>query len=135
VEEDAILVVGKGVVDFLIPYDTSALGRNVHHLEPKRISNKVVREHDRALQPGVGPSLPVGVGNVQLCDSDGVNLVSGLGHGALHHLLVLVRENRRHDGVLRGLELEMVVVRVKAWSRTAVGLWRVQLSGGVLLTR
>jgi hypothetical protein len=40
-----------------------------------------------------------------------MDLVRRLGHGALHRLLVLVGENRRHGGVFRGLELAMVVVR------------------------
>jgi hypothetical protein len=75
------------------------------------VSDQVVRQHHGALQPRISPSLPVGVGNVQLGDGDGVDLVRGLGHGALHHLLVLVREDRRHCGVLGGLELVMVMVK------------------------
>lgn len=72
--------------------------RYVHHLKPESVANQVVCQHDSALQARVGPSVPVGVGNVQLCDGDGVDLVGRLGHGALHRLLVLVGENRRHCG-------------------------------------
>lgn len=78
--------------------------RYVHHLEPEGVADQVVCQHDGALQARVGPSVPVGVGDVQLGDGDGVDLVGRLGHGALHRLLVLVGENRRHCGVLRDLE-------------------------------
>ena len=124
VEEDAVLVVGEGVVYLLVPYD-AAVGRlrpsvarttggcwctyrYVYQLEPECVAHQVIRQHHGALEPGVGPSMPVGVGNVQLGDGDGVDLVRRLGHSAFHRLLVLVGENRRHGGVLRGLELGMV---------------------------
>jgi hypothetical protein len=60
-----------------------------------------------------------------------MDLVGRLGHGALHRLLVLVGENRRHGGVFRGLELGMVVVRGML-ECSAVGLGRGWW--GVLLT-
>jgi hypothetical protein len=105
--------------------------RDVHHLQPEGVADQVVREDGRALQPRVGPSVPVRVGNVQLRDGDGVDLVRRLGDGALHRLLVIVRENRRHGGGLRGLELRMVKNAVRA----AVGLGRLELSGGSCVAR
>lgn len=107
-EKDAILVVGKGVVYFLVPDDTAVGRRNVYQLQPECIAHQVVGQDGGALEPGVGPSVPVRVGNVQLGDGNSVNLVGRLGHSALHCLLVLVRENRRHGGGCRGLELRMV---------------------------
>jgi hypothetical protein len=62
--------------------------------------------------------VPVRIGNVQLGDGDGVDLVGRLGDGAPHRLLVLVRENRRHCARFWGLELEMV----KNGGYAAVGL-------------
>lgn len=108
--------------------------RYVHHLEPERVADQVVGQHDGALQACIGPSARVGIGNVQLGDGDGVDLVGRLGHGALHRLLVLVRENRRHGGGVFGrLEVAMrVVVRGKMLKCPAVGLGRGWW--GVLLT-
>jgi hypothetical protein len=111
VEEDAVLVVGEGVVDLLVPDDTATMGRYVHHLQPESVADQVVGQHDGALQARVGPSARVGIGNVQLGDGDGVDFVRRLGHGALHRLLVLVGENRRHGGVVSRLEREIVVAR------------------------
>jgi hypothetical protein len=108
VEEDAILVIRKGVVYLLVPDDTAVGRRDVDHLQPEGMADQIVGEHGSALQPRVGPSVPVGVGNVQFRNGDGVDLVRRLGDGALHRLLVLVRENRRHGGGIRGLELGMV---------------------------
>jgi hypothetical protein len=81
VEEDAVLVVGKGVIDLLVPDDAAGLGlpvsvwgmwvgragaayRNVDHLQPEGVAHEVVGEDDGALQAGVGPSVRVGIGNV-----------------------------------------------------------------------
>jgi len=73
--------------------------RDVHQLDPEGVADQVVGQHNGALQPRVGPSVPIGVGNVQLGDGDGVDLVVLLGHVALHRLLVLVGKDRRHrDG-------------------------------------
>lgn len=104
-EEDAVLVVGEGVVDFLVPYDAAAMRRYVHHLKPECVSHQVVRQHHGTLQAGVGPSVLVRIGNVQLGDGDGEDLVRRLGDGALHRLLILVGENGRHGGVLCRLEV------------------------------
>jgi hypothetical protein len=108
VEEDAILVVGEGVVYLLVPDNTTASRRYVDQFQPERVAHQVICQHCRALQPGVGPSVPVRVGNVQFCDGNSVDLVGRLGHSALHRLLVLVGENRRHCGVCHELELRMV---------------------------
>jgi hypothetical protein len=105
--------------------------RDVHHLQPEGVADQVVGEHCSALQPRVRPSVPVRICNVQLRDSNGVDLVCRLGDGAFHRLLVLVRENRRHGGGFRGLELRMVKNAVRA----AVGLGRVELSGGSCVAR
>lgn len=105
-EEDAVLVVGKGVVDLLVPNDAAAGGRYVHELEPEGMADEVIRQHHGTLQTSVRPSVTVGVGDVKFGDGDGVNLVSRLGHCALHRLLVLIRENRRHgDRRVRALGL------------------------------
>lgn len=101
-EEDSVLVVGERVVDLLVPNDTAARRRNVDHLQPECVPHQVVREHHSPLQPGVGPSVTVWVGDVELGDCDGVNLVRGLGNSALHRLFVLIGENRRHGGVVGG---------------------------------
>lgn len=110
-EEDAVLVVCKRVVDFLVPYDAAVGRRNVDQLEPEGVAYQVVGQHGSTLQARVRPSVAVGVGNVQFGDGDGVDLVGRLGHSALHRLLVLVGENRGH-GRRRGgsfaLRLEMV---------------------------
>jgi hypothetical protein len=63
-----------------------------------------------------------------------VDLVRGLGHGALHHLLVLVRKNRRHCGELGGIGLVMVMVKACLYAcacacECAAGLWRVPYGG------
>lgn len=98
VEEDTVLVVCEGVVYFLVPDDTSAGWRYVHQLKPECVPYQVVCQHDGALKPSISPSVPVRVGNIQLGDSDGVDLVGRLGHSALHCLLVLVGQDRGHGG-------------------------------------
>jgi hypothetical protein len=111
-EEDAVLVVGEGVVDLLVP-DDAATGRlllisvscvqrpactyrNVHQLDPEGVAHQVVGQHGGALQARVRPCVPVRVGDVQLRDGDSEDLVVLLGHGALHRLLVLVGQDRGH---------------------------------------
>lgn len=89
-EEDAVLVVGEGIIYFLVPYDTSIGRRYVDQLEPECVPHRVVCQHNSALQSSVGPSVLVGIGNVQLGNGDGVDLVRRLGNGALHRLLVFV---------------------------------------------
>jgi hypothetical protein len=124
VEEDTILVVGEGVVDLLVPYNT-AIGRlhlsvfllpdsttctyrYVHQFQPESVADQVIRQYCSALQPSIGPSVLVRIGNIQLRNGDSVDLIRRLWNSALHRLLVLVRENRRHGGGFRGLELRMV---------------------------
>ena len=85
-KENTILIVGEGVVYFLVPYDaavrllhqmsTRALGlrltyADVYQLNPKGIANQVVGQHRRALQSGVGPFGRTWVCDVQAGDGDG----------------------------------------------------------------
>lgn len=92
-EEGPVLVVLKCIVDLLIPYHASVEWRYVHELDPKGVSDQVVGEHSGALQARVGPSLPVWIGNVELCDGNGVDLVGGLWDRSLDRLLVLVGQD------------------------------------------
>jgi hypothetical protein len=116
----------------LVAQSSTRTYRYVHQLEPEGVANQVVCQDCGALQSSVGPSVLVRVGNVQFRNGHGVDLVRRLGHSALHRLLVLVRENRRHGGGFRGLELRMV----KNGVRAVVGLGRLErLSGGSCLAR
>lgn len=72
--------------------------RDVYQLDPKRVADQVIREHGSPLKASIGPSLLVRVGDVELRDSDGVDLVGSLGNSALDGLFVVVGENRRHGG-------------------------------------
>lgn len=98
VEECAVLVVLEGIVDLLIPYDAAIQGRDVNQFDPERVSHEVVGQDGGTLKAGVGPSVLVGVGNVELGDSDGVDLVGTLRDGPLDRLLVVVGQYRRHGG-------------------------------------
>jgi hypothetical protein len=102
---------------FLCAQSSARTYRDVYHLQPEGVAHQVVRQHRGALQPGVGPSVLVWVRNVQLRDGDGEDLVRGFGHSALHRLLVLVGENRRHGSGCRRPELRMV----EDWVRAVVG--------------
>src|SRR5271156_3640323 len=113
-EECAILVVLKGVIDFLIPdhaairrLDALSAGRSirirrrstyryVHQLQPEGIADEVVRQDSGTLKTSVCPSRSIGICDVQLCDSDSLDLIRGLGHRPLHRLLVILIENRGH---------------------------------------
>jgi hypothetical protein len=157
VEEDAVLVVGEVVVDLLVPDDAtvgrlqhamSGLGlqetsahtyRDVDQLEPEGITDQVVCQHGRALQACVRPVGPVRVGNVQLGDGDGVDLVGRLGDGALDRQLVLVRQDRGHGGGagaltmsrgvgVRGSRCRRVSSSAGRWSAWAwVWVWVLQM--------
>jgi hypothetical protein len=75
VKEDAILVVGKSVVYLLVPDDATVGRRDVHQLDPEGVAHKIVGQYCCALQSCVCPVVPVRVGNVQLGDSDSMDLV------------------------------------------------------------
>lgn len=90
VKEDAVLVIAPCVKNLLVPYDPSISGRDIHHLQPVCVADEVIRQHDGALQTGVGPSRLVGIGDVEPRDGDGLDLVGGLGHEALDRLLVVI---------------------------------------------
>lgn len=90
-EKGTVLVVLEGVVDLLIPYHTPICGRDIHQLDPERVSDQVVGQHDCPLQTGVGPSIAVGMGNVETSNGDSLNLVGGLWNGAFDSLFVSLR--------------------------------------------
>ena len=121
----------------------SSTYRNVDHLEPEGVADQVVGQDDGALQARVGPSVAVGIGNVQLGDGDGVDFVARLGHGALDHLLVLVGQDRGHCGGLctpccsLDVHVGCVWFGGGGWEglSAAVGRWRVRFSGGVVLAQ
>lgn len=106
-KKDAVLIVRKCVVEFLIPNDASVGRRDIDKLDPECISYQVIGQYGSTLQACVRPSVPVRIGNVQLGYGDGVDLVGGLGHSALDRLLVFVREDRGHGGGSGSRELKM----------------------------
>lgn len=67
--------------------------RDVDQLDPEGVTDQIVRQHGRALEACVCPAGPVRVGNIQLGDGDGVDLVGRLGNGALDRQLVLVGQD------------------------------------------
>lgn len=75
--------------------------RDVDQLDPERVADQIICEDSSTLQASIGPSLPVRVGNVQLCDRDGVDLVGRLGHRSFDSLLVVVGEDCRHIWLAR----------------------------------
>lgn len=83
------------------------------------------------MQARVGPLVPVRIGNIQLCDGDGVDLVVLLGYSALDRLLILIGQDRRHllllDGVQpsqRSTGAGLLGVERMAAAATAVGSGR-----------
>lgn len=75
--------------------------RDIYELDPERVPDQVVGEDRCSLQAGIGPSVPIWVGNVQLGDRNGMDLVVGLGDGPLDRLFVFIGEYRRHGRDLR----------------------------------
>lgn len=63
-EKGSVLVILPGVVDLVIPNDSSASRRYIYHLEPVRVSHQIIGEHDGALQASIGPFRLVGVCDV-----------------------------------------------------------------------
>jgi len=98
VEERSILVVLEGIVDLLIPQHAAKCRRNIDKLEPERVAHQVVGQDRGALQAGGYPLSVVGEGDVEFGDGDGLDLVVGLGDGALDRLLVIVGEDGGHCG-------------------------------------
>lgn len=102
-EECAVLVIGEGVVYFLVPYDASVRRRDIDQLDPKCISHEVIRQDGSALEAAVCPSITVRVSNVEPSDSDRLDFICRLGDGPLYGLLVVIGEDRWHDyGSARG---------------------------------
>jgi hypothetical protein len=97
-EEDSVLIVLEGVVDFLVPDDAAVGGGDVDDFEPERVAHEVVGEHDGAGEAGVGPLVArVRVGDVEFGDGDGVDFVRGFGHDSFDDLLLVVGEDGGHD--------------------------------------
>jgi hypothetical protein len=90
VEECAVLVIGEGVVYFLVPYHTSVRGRDVDQLDPECISHEIIREDSGALETSVRPSVAVRIGDVQTSDRDGLYFVRRLWDRALDRLLIVI---------------------------------------------
>ena len=99
-EKSSVLIVLKCIVDFLVPYYSSIPRGYVHQLEPKRVSDRIIREHGSSLEPGVGPSIAARMRNVESSDSDSLNLVRGFGNSTLDSLPVSVAEEAGHIGGL-----------------------------------
>ena len=91
-EEDAVLVEGEGVVDFLVPDDPAVRGREVDEFDPEGVAHQVVGEHGRALESGVGPSSAVGVGDVEFRDRYRMDLVRRLRYGSFDDLFLIIAE-------------------------------------------
>lgn len=98
VKEGPILVVLERIIYFLVPDHPSVCGRHIDHLDPECVAHQVVGEHRSALHAGVGPSVAVGIGDVQFGDCNCVDFVGGLGYCALDRLLVLFAQYGRHAG-------------------------------------
>lgn len=98
-EKGAVLVILKGVIDFLVPDDTSVGRRDVDQFEPEGIPNQVVAQDCGALQSGVGPSASIGVSDVESGNSNRLDLVGGLWDSSFDRLFIGVSENGRHRGI------------------------------------
>jgi len=90
VEESPVLVILESVVDLLVPDDAAVRAADVDQLDPERVAHQVVGEDGGTLQAGVGPSLRVGQGDVELSNGNCVDFVARFGDGALDGLLVVV---------------------------------------------
>lgn len=97
-EKGAILVVLESVIDFLVPDHASICGRHIYQFNPEGVSHQVVAEDGGPLQACVGPSVSVGMGNVEASDGNSLDLVGGLWYCAFHRLFILFRQDGRHDG-------------------------------------
>lgn len=78
-EECAILIVLKRIVDFLIPYDPAVRWGNVDELDPEGVSNQVVREHRGPLETSKRPFVATRKHHVQSRHGDCLDFVRGLG--------------------------------------------------------
>lgn len=67
--------------------------RHINQFDPESISDQIIGKHRSALKSGIGPFVPVWVGNVQLGDGNSMDLVGGLGHRSLDSQFVVVVEN------------------------------------------
>lgn len=67
--------------------------RDIHHLEPVRVADEVVRQNYGSLEPRVRPFRGIGIGNVEPGDSDSLDLVGLLGDESLDGVLVVIVED------------------------------------------
>lgn len=65
--------------------------RYIYQLEPVGVSHEIICEHYCSLQPGIGPSVAIGISNVETCYRYSLDLVGGFGYLALDRLFILVR--------------------------------------------
>jgi hypothetical protein len=100
-EKGAVLVVHPCIKDLLIPNDSTARRRNVHHLQPVGVADQVITQNDGALKSRIRPFRRIGVCYVESGDGDGLDLVGLLGHKSLDRILVILIQNGRHLGGLR----------------------------------
>jgi hypothetical protein len=117
VEKGSVLVVSEVIVDLLVPnyaparrLQETALSallllspkpiwftyRDIDDFEPKGPSYKVVAEYRSTLDSGICPFLPIGVGDVESCDSYGEDLVGGFRDVPLDSFLIGITENGGH---------------------------------------
>lgn len=92
-KESPILVVLKGVINFLVPDDSSVRRGYIDELYPERVADQIVGEHGSPLKACVGPFLSIRIRDVELGYCYGMDLVVLLWDCTLDRLLVLVREN------------------------------------------
>jgi len=98
VEERAVLVVLKSVVDFLVPDHAPVGRRDIDELDPKGISYEIVGQHRRTLETGIRPSVAIWMRNIEPGNRDGLYFVGRFRDGALDNLLVSIREDGWHGG-------------------------------------
>lgn len=96
-KEGAVLVVGKRVVYFLVPYDASVRWGDIYQLDPECVAHEIVRQNSSALEAAVRPPVAIGVSDIKPGDGNGLYLICGFGDCALDRLLVMVGEDRGHD--------------------------------------
>lgn len=127
VKEGPVLVVGKVVVDLLVPDDASPGGlklrwhissllhwnnskirelrlqsrthRYIHDLKPERAPDQVIGQDSGALDACVCPFVGVRVGNIESRNSYGMDLVRRLRDISLDSFFVGITQDRRHDGL------------------------------------
>lgn len=98
VKESAVLIPGPVLVNLLVPDDAPIRRRYIDQFHPECVPHQIICKHCGALQAGVGPSRAVRVCDIQLGDSNSLDLVGRFGNGALDRLFVLFCQDGRHCG-------------------------------------